>query len=129
MRTMKDSGIEWIGKIPEGWELRRIKTNFDIIAGATPKSGEASFWDGDIPWITPADYTTEGVYVSAGHKSITQDGLNSCATSLIPKGSIIFPNVRLWGLWQLTATLFAPIKGVYPAFQKIRLMRNTIIMS
>ncbi len=90
MRTMKDSGIEWIGKIPEGWELRRIKTNFDIIAGATPKSGEASFWDGDIPWITPADYTTEGVYVSAGHKSITQDGLNSCATSLIPKGSIIF---------------------------------------
>lgn len=90
MRTMKDSGIEWIGKIPEGWELRRIKTNFDIIAGATPKSGEASFWDGDIPWITPADYTTEGVYVSAGHKSITQDGLNSCATSLILKGSIIF---------------------------------------
>lgn len=90
MRTMKDSGIKWIGEIPQDWELRRIKTNFDIIAGATPKSGEASFWDGDIPWITPADYTTEGVYVSAGHKSITQDGLNSCATSLIPEGSIIF---------------------------------------
>lgn len=87
---MKDSGIKWIGEIPQDWELRRIKTNFDIIAGATPKSGEASFWDGDIPWITPADYTTEGVYVSAGHKSITQDGLNSCATSLIPEGSIIF---------------------------------------
>lgn len=90
MRTMKDSGIEWIGEIPQSWELRRIKTNFGIIAGATPKSGEASFWDGDIPWITPADYTTEDVYVSAGHKSITQDGLNSCATSLIPEGSIIF---------------------------------------
>ena len=90
MRAMKDSGIEWIGAIPQDWELRKIKTNFDIIAGATPKSGEASFWDGDIPWITPADYTTEGIYVSAGHKSITHDGLNSCATSLIPEGSIIF---------------------------------------
>ena len=90
MRVMKDSGIEWIGEIPQDWGLRRIKTNFDVIAGATPKSGEASYWDGDIPWITPADYTTEGVYVSAGHKSITQDGLNSCATSLIPEGSIIF---------------------------------------
>ena len=90
MRAMKDSGIEWIGEIPQDWELRKIKTNFDIIAGATPKSGEASFWDGDIPWITPADYTTEGIYVSAGHKSITHDGLNSCATSLIPEGSIIF---------------------------------------
>ncbi len=90
MRAMKGSGIEWIGEIPQDWGLRKIKTNFDIIAGATPKSGEASYWDGDIPWITPADYTTEGVYVSAGHKSITQDGLNSCATSLIPEGSIIF---------------------------------------
>lgn len=90
MSAMKDTGIEWIGEIPLGWELRRIKTNFNILAGATPKSGEASFWDGGIPWITPADYTTEGVYVSAGHKSITEDGLNSCATSLIPEGSIIF---------------------------------------
>ena len=90
MSAMKDTGIEWIGEIPLGWELRRIKTNYNILAGATPKSGEASFWDGGIPWITPADYTTEGVYVSAGHKSITEDGLNSCATSLIPEGSIIF---------------------------------------
>lgn len=25
MRQMKDSGIEWIGEIPEGWEVRKIK--------------------------------------------------------------------------------------------------------
>jgi type I restriction enzyme S subunit len=23
---MKDSGVEWIGKMPKGWEIRRIKT-------------------------------------------------------------------------------------------------------
>lgn len=28
MRKMKDSGIEWIGQIPKGWELRRAKTLF-----------------------------------------------------------------------------------------------------
>lgn len=28
MREMKDSGIEWIGQIPKGWELRRVKTLF-----------------------------------------------------------------------------------------------------
>ena len=28
MREMKDSGIEWIGQIPNGWELRRAKTLF-----------------------------------------------------------------------------------------------------
>ena len=37
-RKMKDSGIEWIGEIPEGWKIRKIKNNFMIYAGATPKS-------------------------------------------------------------------------------------------
>lgn len=111
MRTMKDSGIEWIGEIPQDWGLRKIKTNFDIIAGATPKSGEASFWDGDIPWITPADYTTEGVYVSAGHKSITQDGLNSCATSLIPEGSIIFSKRAPVGLVAINSNSLCTNQG------------------
>ena len=90
MRAMKDSRIEWIGEIPQEWELHRIKTDFDIVAGATPKSGESSYWDGGIPWITPADYTTEDVYVSSGRKTITQEGFDSCATSMIPAGSIIF---------------------------------------
>lgn len=29
-RPMKDSGIDWIGQIPEDWEVRRIKTLFDL---------------------------------------------------------------------------------------------------
>ena len=28
MREMRDSGIEWVGQIPKGWELRRAKTLF-----------------------------------------------------------------------------------------------------
>lgn len=118
MRVMKDSGIEWIGAIPQNWELRRIKTNFDIIAGATPKSGESSFWDGDIPWITPADYTTEGVYVSAGHKSITQDGLNSCATSLIPEGSIIFSKRAPVGLVAINSNSLCTNQGCLSCIPK-----------
>ena len=115
---MKDSGIDWIGAIPQNWELRRIKTNFDIIAGATPKSGEASFWDGDIPWITPADYTTEGVYVSAGHKSITQDGLNSCATNLIPEGSIIFSKRAPVGLVAINSNSLCTNQGCLSCIPK-----------
>ena len=29
-RPMKDSGVEWIGEIPAEWEVRRIKTLFDL---------------------------------------------------------------------------------------------------
>ena len=89
-RKMKDSGIEWIGEIPEGWEIRKIKNNFMIYAGATPKSEKAEYWDGGIPWITPADFKTTDKYVSYGRKSLTALGYDSCGTTLVPAGSIIF---------------------------------------
>ena len=88
--SMKDSGIEWIGEIPESWDCKKIKYAFNLLAGATPKSGNEEYWDGDIVWITPADYTTEDMYIYAGHKTITDEGLNSCATTIIPEESIIF---------------------------------------
>lgn len=90
MREMKDSGIEWIGKIPTEWQARKIKTSFAIYAGATPKSEKSEFWDGNIPWITPADYKTQDKYVSCGRKNLTQEGYKSCGTSLLPAGSIVF---------------------------------------
>ena len=89
-RKMKDSGIEWIGEIPEGWEIRKIKNNFMIYAGATPKSEKAEYWDGGIPWITPADFKTTDKYASCGRKSLTALGYDSCGTTLVPAGSIIF---------------------------------------
>ena len=89
-RKMKDSGIEWIGEIPEGWEIRKIKNNFMIYAGVTPKSEKAEYWDGGIPWITPADFKTTDKYVSYGRKSLTALGYDSCGTTLVPAGSIIF---------------------------------------
>lgn len=87
---MKDSGIDWIGEIPEGWEIKKIKHNFEIYAGATPKTEKESFWDGDIVWITPADYKTDDKIVFQGERNITIEGYNSCNTQLVPQGSLIF---------------------------------------
>lgn len=89
-RQYKDSGIEWIGKIPESWDVIPIKRNYRIIAGATPKSDNPENWDGEISWITPSDYTTGEKYVSSGKKSITKTGYNSCSTAMVPANSIIF---------------------------------------
>lgn len=33
MRKMKDSGIEWIGEIPEDWEIRSFKIHFQLEKG------------------------------------------------------------------------------------------------
>src|SRR3990172_4646287 len=47
---MKDSGIEWLGEIPEHWKLIPLKRVFLVLNGSTPKSGEPDYWDGEIPW-------------------------------------------------------------------------------
>lgn len=87
---LKDSGIDWIGKIPEHWEIVKIKNIFNISSGATPKTDNMAYWDGEIIWITPADYKTEDKIIKSGKRNITLAGLNSCGTSIIPKDSIIF---------------------------------------
>lgn len=86
----KDSGIAWIGEIPEHWEIIKIKNAFNIISGATPKTDNMAYWDGEITWITPADYNTEDKIISSGKRNITLAGLNSCGASIVPEGSIIF---------------------------------------
>ena len=87
---MKDSGIPWLGSIPAHWEVRMIKRIFRIFSGTTPKSENEIYWNGEIPWITPADYKTDDKYVSCGRKSLTNEGLASCGLTMIPQGSIIF---------------------------------------
>ena len=89
-REFKDSGIEWIGRIPKEWKIFAIKHLMTLYAGATPKSDKDELWDGSIPWVTPADYKTEDVYVSKGRRNISAAGLSSCATTLLPINSIIF---------------------------------------
>lgn len=87
----KDSGIEWLGKIPEGWGKSDVKYLFEIISGATPESSNSEYWDGPINWITPADMNPTGP-IKNGEKTITMLGYQSCGTTMIPENSIIISN-------------------------------------
>lgn len=84
------TNFEWIGDIPRHWQMKPLKRMFKIISGATPQSGNPAYWDGDIVWITPADYKTQDKYILGGARSITEAGYSTCSTSMIPRGSIIF---------------------------------------
>ena len=63
-----------------------------IIGGATPSTKmEENYQNGHIPWITPKDLSVfRGRYISHGERNITQQGLKSCSTQLLPKHSILF---------------------------------------
>ena len=86
----KASGIEWLGEIPEEWEARALKTIFRIFSGTTPKSDIIEYWDGDVNWVTPADFKTEDVYVENGKRNISENGFSDCSLELIPINSLIF---------------------------------------
>ncbi|RME58604.1 restriction endonuclease subunit S [Candidatus Parcubacteria bacterium] len=86
----KPSGIEWLGDVPEHWEVKAIKRSFQVVGGSTPKSGDPSFWDGDIVWVTPADLSRlESKWIGDSGRKITLKGLASCGSNLIPAGTII----------------------------------------
>jgi type I restriction enzyme S subunit len=85
---LKDSGVEWIGEIPEHWEVKKIRLIGKIINGATPSSGVASFWDGNIIWITPTDINDVFI-IDKSERTLTEMGYKNCGTSLVPIGSII----------------------------------------
>ena len=58
MRKMKDSGIEWIGEIPEGWEIHRMKSCISQRDGGA-WGDEATGETGDCICLRIADFDYE----------------------------------------------------------------------
>lgn len=74
---MKDSGIDWIGQVPQGWGVKAIKYIFDEIgSGSTPKSDNEIFYDGDINWIQSGDLYQTDTVMSVS-KTISYQGFKS----------------------------------------------------
>ena len=92
-RKMKDSGIEWIGKIPEGWEVHRVKTHFTIISGSGFKPELQGQSTGDFPVCKASDISSSGHYLHTSANYITSDIVKSQHFSIIPKGSILFAKI------------------------------------
>ena len=92
-RKMKDSGIEWIGEIPEGWEVHRIKNHFLIISGSGFKPELQGQSTGDFPVCKASDISSSGHYLHTSANYITSDIVKSQHFSIIPKGSILFAKI------------------------------------
>lgn len=86
---MKDSGIDWMGKIPKNWAVKRVKSICKIVNGSTPSSSIESYWDGHIIWATPGDFKNFEHTIGDSDSKISDEGYKNCGTSLVPIGSII----------------------------------------
>ncbi len=78
-------------EIPESWIYVRLKHIGQIIGGGTPKTDIDEYWDGEIPWLTPADLSSyEDMYISGGSRTITETGLKSSSARLLPQNSVLY---------------------------------------
>jgi type I restriction enzyme S subunit len=84
---MKDSGVEWLGEVPEQWDLTEIRFITKQIGGGTPDKSNESYWGGDIPWVSPKDMKVN--YIGASQNQITVDAVNQSPAKFIPEGSVL----------------------------------------
>lgn len=92
--TYKDSGIAWIGEIPEEWGKDKIFRLFSVIgSGTTPKSTNERNFDGNINWIQSGDIN--GGKLTECKNKISENVLNQYSTLKIYKAPFII--VAMYG--------------------------------
>ena len=84
---MKDSGIEWLGRVPEHWEVKKLKFFVTAYGGGTPNTSKPEYWNGDIPWVSPKDMKSE--LIGETEDYLTELGVLESATRLVPIDSVL----------------------------------------
>ncbi len=83
----KDSGVEWLGQVPEHWAVSPLKYSVTFRSGGTPSKDNLDFWDGDIPWASAKDLKKEQLEDTQDH--LTGLAVTSGAASLVAAGSVL----------------------------------------
>lgn len=85
----KNSGIDWLGNIPEHWEVKRVKDVVRYKTGGTPEKKEGINEDFiGYPWITAQDFS-ENSYIPLKSQFISNDAVSKYGYKLFPYGSIL----------------------------------------
>ena len=74
------------------WIECKISDIGTVVGGATPSTKKPENYDnGTIAWITPKDLSVfDGRYIKGGERNITEKGMNSCSTQLLPQNTVLF---------------------------------------
>ena len=111
-------------KLPAGWEWRKLGDIGKIFSGSTPSTRDNANFDGNIPWITPADLSThDSIYIERGKRNLSEKGLNSSSATLLPKDTVLFSSRAPVGYVAIAANPLATNQG----FKNLILNSNEIL--
>ncbi|EMG7881892.1 restriction endonuclease subunit S [Enterobacter hormaechei] len=85
---MKDSGVEWLGEVPDHWELVPLKYLCNFSGGGTPTKDNLSYWQGGtVPWVSPKDM--KSFWISETQDYVTPKAVSESSTNYIEEGSLL----------------------------------------
>ncbi len=99
------SGIDWLGDVPEHWDVSRIKYVARIESGHTPSRSVDEYWvDCTIPWVSLNDsgYLRTHDYISSTVYSINELGLANSSARMLPPRAVVFSRDATVGLCAIT---------------------------
>lgn len=83
----KYSGVEWIGEVPEGWKIKKLKHIAKIKTGYTPSKAEEDNYSADgIIWVKP-DNLNQFTPIIDSKEKIARQAIKDA--SVIPKNSVL----------------------------------------
>lgn len=73
--------------MPLGWQASTAAAMVQVQGGGTPSTEVSQYWGGEILFFSPKD-SHDGAYCLQTEQSITELGLENCASRLFPKDTI-----------------------------------------
>ena len=86
---MKDSGLEWLGEVPEGWEVKCIRYFAEVLRGKfthRPRN-DPDFYDGEYPFIQTGDITGTSKFITGYKQTLNERGI--AVSKEFPKGTLV----------------------------------------
>jgi type I restriction enzyme S subunit len=85
---MKDSGVEWIGTMPNNWVKKKVSWISKVASGTTPKSDNKEYYEnGTVKWLNTGDLN-DG-FLSTTKKLITQKAVDDCKLKQYSSYSVV----------------------------------------
>ena len=91
---MKPSGIEWLGDVPEHWEVLNLRRCTDYVqTGGTPSNEPpgADIEDGMV-WFTPGDFGGS-LRLSKSARRISSSSVTTGEAKIFPAGSVLVVSI------------------------------------
>lgn len=107
---MKDSGVEWLGKVPAHWKVLRVKDVARLESGHTPSKTVPEYWENcTIPWVSLNDSKQLAVsdYITETAFQINELGLANSSARMLPAGAVVFTRDATIGLAAITTRAMA----------------------